>query len=258
MKTLTTITTSVLLGGLAAAPAAHGAPQETGTLLSATFGVDEFGGLGACSVGDPVDGLPVVFDRPLDISSVDPEDFVVVTASGDRVTPGCATFFPSANRDERQTILTQGQYGAPGASPVRVEIVGSIQSADRRVNYQGTSITVVPFEVGAVLVYAQRLPLARQLGRPDQCPRGTAQVIQLAFGSNAGNQWPVNLLANFVVELEDGNFATPFAFADTTVDNYLELCLNERSPGVHVDVDALTVPDASGQLNQVPLFAPVQ
>ena len=233
--------------------------QNNGTLLAASFGANDFGGLGPCAGLPAIDGVPVVFDRPLDITSVDASDFVVVTSTGGRVRPACATFFPSVNADERQTILTQGAYGAPGASPRRVEIVGSIRSADRTVNYRGATTQVVPFEVGAILVYAQNLPLARQLGGPDQCPEGTAQVVQLAFGSNAGNTFAATpgYLSRFMVELQNGFVATPASFADTTVDNYLELCLNEASPAVMVRIDAFTIKDAAQQRNQVPLSAPV-
>ena len=235
------------------------AEETAGRLLAASFGADNFGGLGPCAGQASIDGLPVVFDRPLDVFSVDPQDFVIVTATGERVQPQCASFFPSVNRDERQTILTQGNYGSPGNSPLYVEIVGPIQSADGAVNYQGQSIFVVPFEIGAILVYAQRLPLVSQLGGPDQCPNGTRQVIQLAFGSNAGNNFPVtpDYLGRFQVELRDGTIATPVTFADVTFDNYLELCLDATSPAVNVHIAAETITDASGQLNEAPLSAPV-
>ena len=212
-----------------------------------------------CLGQGPLDGISVVFDKPLKIFSVQAEDFVVVTSTGERVRPKCVSFFPSVNFDERQTILTQGTYGAPGSSPVSLEIVGSVRSADRSVDYRGQSISIVPFEVGAVLVYARTLPL-RRLGGFDQCPKGTEQIVQLAFGSNAGNNFPTekSYLKRFRVRLADGTTVRPFEFADTTTDNYLELCLRESSPAVGVRVKAETVTDASGQLNSQTLSVPVQ
>ena len=254
---------SVAAAAASAGYAAPGdAPQNTADLLGAsygvTFGVNNFAGLAACQGINGIDGLPVVFDTPLDITTVDPADFVIVTASGDRVQPQCATFLPSVNADERQTILTQGEYGEPGLSPTSVEIVGSIQTADGAGEYRGATIEVIPWEVGAILVYARSLPV-RRLGGLDQCPAGTGQIVQLAFGSNAGNQFPLtaDFLGRFRVELADGSVANPFALADVTVDNYLELCLTETSPAGWVDIDANTITDASGQSNQVPIAAPV-
>lgn len=239
-----------------AAPAVPGGPE----LLAASFGADNFGGLAQCA-GAPgdIDGLPVVFDAPLDIGSVDPTDFRIVTSTGAFVTPQCATFFPSVNADERRTILTQGAFGSPGASPLRVEIVGSIQTADGSDDYQGNSIDVVPWETGAILVYARNLPVER-LGGLDQCPQGTEQIVQLAFGSNAGNQFPQveDYLQRFQVVLEDNSTVSPFAFADTTVDNYLELCLATSTPARIVDIDAFTIKDASGQRNQTSIYAALE
>ena len=256
---------SLILFGVCAISArvslgAPGDQQASGTLLAASFGADDFGGLGPCAGLGPIDGLPVVFDAPLAVGSVDAADFVIITADGQRVPAQCATFLPSINGDERQTILTQGNYGAPGASPVAVEIVGSIRSADGSVDYEGATVAVVPFEVGAILVYARSLPVSRAVGGIDECPTGTAQVVQLAFGSNAGNNFPVttDYLGRFRVSLEDGTLLSPFAFGDTTADNYLELCLDQATPALTVDIDAMTIMDAALQLNQVPLSAPVQ
>ena len=262
MNALIPTTTIVLITAVASGPAyatpTAGAQRGSGSLLSATYGADNFPGIGPCA-GQIVDGVPVVFDRPLAPNSVDASDFVIITATGRRVQPLCATFFPSINADEGQTILTQGIFGDPNASPRAVEIVGRIRAADGSVTYRGESISVVPWEVGAVLVYARRLPLAQAVGGFDQCPNGTAQVVQLAFGSNAGNDFPTtaDYLGRFTVTLENGASVHPVNFGDVTVDNYLELCLSDSSPAVSVEIEAETIPDASTQLNEAPLSAPV-
>ena len=82
-----------------------------------------------------------------------------------------------------RTVLTQGDYGPPGTNPRSVEVVGSIRSADRTVNYRGQSISVVPFEVGGILVYARDLS-PRRLGGFDQCPIGTAQSSRALLQSS--------------------------------------------------------------------------
>ena len=221
-------------------------------LLGASFGNPDFGGLGACAfAGAGTDGLPVVFDRQVAPLSIAPSDFVVVTETGARVQPQCVSFIPSINLDEGQTILTQGDYGPRGSTPAYVEIVGSIRSLDQTVNYRGQTITVAPFELGGILVYARPLPLTR-LGGFQQCPVGTGQVIQLAFGSNAGNNiFPTtpDYLGRFQVELADGTIANPFDFADTLVDNYLELCLLETSPAKVIEIVPGTINNAGQELN---------
>ncbi|MEM7678951.1 MAG: hypothetical protein AAF449_23475, partial [Myxococcota bacterium] len=238
---------------------AQPANTRSGHLLAASYGGDDVQGLGACA-GQVIDGVPVIFDRPIARRSLDAGDFVIVTADGQRVQPQCVTFFPSINGDEGQTILTQGVYGNPQASPVAVEIVGSVQSTDGLTEYNGASISIVPWEVGAILAYARRLDLASALGGFDQCPNGTAQVVQLAFGSNAGNNFPAtaDYLSRFTLMLEGGGTVAPVGFADITVDNYLELCLDTPTDAVAITIAEETIVDASGQFNEGRLFAPIE
>ena len=233
------------------------------SLIGASLGNDDFGGLGVCAAQTSIDGLPVVFDRKVAPRTLDVTDFVIITSSGARVQPDCVSFFPSVNLDEGQTILTQGQFGGSGDTPIAVEIVGSIRSLDRSVDYRGQSISVTPFDTGSVLTYARQLPV-RRLGRFDQCPVGTGQIIQLAFGSNAGTNaagsFPLtaDFLGSFTVELADGTTVSPFNFGDTTADNYLELCLVSTSPAIAVNVAPQTITNAGGIFNSVPLRAIVQ
>lgn len=231
------------------------------SLLGSSLGNPDFGGLGACSFqGAGIDGLPVVFDRQVAPLTVNRADFIIVSSTGARIQPRCVSFIPSINLDEGQTILTQGDYGPRGDTPLRVEIVGTIRSLDRTVNYRGETTSVAPFEVGGILVYARALPLIR-LGGFQQCPVGTGQIIQLAFGSNAGNNVFQNTPANtaaFEVTLEDGSIVNPFDFADVLVDNYLELCLRETSPATVVEIAPGTVNNAGMLPNIDTLRAIVQ
>ncbi len=240
-----------------------GAPQGASSasvrvlpLLAATYGVDNFGGLFQCAGVPGVDGVPVVTREPLVASTVQPEDFVVVNAQGERVVASCATLAPAVNTDERRTILLQGAFGTPGTNePVRVEVVGDVRVQGGG-SLAGASVAVTPFDVGQYLVYARPLDVSQHVGGVDQCPAQsggatTRQVVQLAFGSNAGNSFPAeaSYRARFVATLADGRQVSPIAFGDTTGDNYLELCLDDTAPAVSVRIAAGTVPDASDQLN---------
>ena len=267
MKALLTTLTIGTIAGCTAAPSSGedqaALVQEVTpvSLLSATFGIADFGGVGPCASSAPVDGLPVVFSTTIAANSVSPSDFEVVRRDGSVATPQCASFFPSVNADEARTILLQGQFGrAGGDDPLSVRIVGDILTSDRTANFRGLTRSVVPYSVGQHLVYARRQSVSSNVGGTDQCPPSASgktvnQIVQLAFGSNAGTSFPntTQYFSRFSVKLADGSIATPIAFGDVTVDNYLELCLSAPSPAASVSVATGTVTDASGQLNEVPL-----
>ena len=232
------------------------ADAATPALLAATFGIDDVSGL-PCKGGAPLDGVPVVFSTTLRQSGVQPSDFEIVRKDGTRVTPQCATFFPATDADEARTILLLGSFGSGTKDDLfKVNIVGSIPSADGQADFKGLSVGVVPYAQGQHLVYARRQTLSGNVGGSDQCPtqaggKTIQQVIQLSFGSNAGNSFPTDTsyLARFNVKLSDGTVAHPIAFGDTTIDNYLELCIAQTSAATSVSIEPQTVADASGQLN---------
>ncbi len=235
-------------------------------LLGATFGAADINGLFGCA-GTVVDGLPVVFSLPLSAATVSPADFRVMRGNTTLATPLCATFAPAVNADELRTILLQGDFGdSSGDDPLSVQVVGNILSQDGTANFAGLQTSVVPYAVGQYIVYARRQDLTGNVGGNDQCPGigaggvSTRQIVQVAFGSNAGNNFPAtqSYRSRFHVMLQDGTEVSPTAFGDTTVDNYLELCVGATSPAVSVRIDPLTVQDASGQQNGVEISAPLE
>lgn len=235
----------------------HSSQSLTNAPLAATYGADDINGLFACNALTAVDGVPVVFPTPLDARTIDPASFVVENAHGDRVVPSCATFAPAVDGDEMRTVLLQGYFGTPSTNePVRVHVTGPVLGTDGT-SYENASVGVAPFSKGQYLVYARRQGTTDNLGGTNQCPATSSdgvpvrQVVQLAFGSNAGNTFPTSAQyrSRFVVALDDGSTAIPVAFGDTTPDNYLELCLVETSPATAVTIAPLTVRDASDQFN---------
>ncbi len=239
--------------------AAELASENAPFLLAGTFGADNINGLFACA-GNVLDGLPVVFSEPINPTTVSPSDFTVINAQGAPVIPLCATLAPAINADEMRTVLLQGDFGnATGQDPQSVQISGNILTASGTGDFALSTSKVTPFSVGQYLVYARSLPLPGNVGGADQCPVTTSsgvavtRVVQLAFGSNAGANFPNTpaYRSRFHVRLSDGTEVSPLAFGDTTIDNYLELCLGSNAAATSVRVDAFTVQDASGQQNQV-------
>lgn len=266
MKTrvLVTVTALAFLAACAESEApqneriGHTSQALTNEPLAATFGADDINGLFACNGLDDVDGVPVVFPAPLDAQTIDPASFVVENGHGDRVVATCATFAPAVDGDEMRTVLLQGYFGTRRTNePVRVHVTGPVLGTDGS-SYENSSVGVAPFSKGQYLVYARRQTTTNNLGGTNQCPATSSdgvpvrQVVQLAFGSNAGNTFPTSAQyrSRFVVALDDGSTAIPVAFGDTTPDNYLELCLTETAPAKAVTIAPLTVRDASDQFNE--------
>ena len=77
-------------------------------ILSVYYGLDELPLAASLLCGAVVagqDGVPVTFSVQLDGATVAPEDFVVETATGARVTPDCATLAPATEPLELRTVL---------------------------------------------------------------------------------------------------------------------------------------------------------
>ena len=56
------------------------------------------------------DGMPITFSVRIDPDTLDPEDFRVVTATGDSVIPTCATLRPATESLEQRTVLLAGEF----------------------------------------------------------------------------------------------------------------------------------------------------
>lgn len=233
------------------------ATGRNAALLSAFFGLDDglpqLFGLVGCQGGDGMDGMPVIFSHEVDISTLEPGDFRITTASGAVGAVACLTMAPADDPGELRTALLAGQFGSADDQPVRVEIVGNVLSHDGAANFRGAAVPVTPLESGPSLVWAERVPeaqwaLGRQATRApwgggNGCPEGTAQVVRVAWdggvtkvdGSDADAS--IGQLYEVIVTGPDGAVRTvsPMALANLgDGDNNHELCLDVSDPAVSV------------------------
>jgi hypothetical protein len=213
-------------------------------ILEVYYGLDELppaANLLCAGVVAGQDGVPVTFSVQLDGASVTPEDFAVETATGARVTPDCATLAPATEPLERRTVLLTGTFGTAGAQLRGVEVVGILEDLDGNEITGLRSEDVTPLEDGPSLVLAERY-LPTNPGINDECPTGTAQVVQLVWGggvtgpANAPLGEPQRLGVS--VRLEDGSSVQPIALADDDPDNYVYACLDAASPAIEISVAA--------------------
>jgi hypothetical protein len=104
------------------------APATTDSdLVSAFFGLDDSLPMMAaaiCMEAPGRDGMPLVFRRAVDGSTLDASDFEVERASGVRSRPLCATLLPANEADELRTVLLIGDLADADDAPVAVSVVG--------------------------------------------------------------------------------------------------------------------------------------
>ena len=80
------------------------APQA----LDAFFGLDErlaFSIHVSCFQAPGMDGMPITFTHSLNHDDVTPDKFRVITASGAKLVPECATLAPAVDGNESKTVL---------------------------------------------------------------------------------------------------------------------------------------------------------
>lgn len=242
-------------------------------LLSAFFGVDDglpnLFSLVGCRGGDGMDGMPVIFSHEIDVTTVEPGDFRVVTASGTVGRVVCLTMAPADDPGELRTALLVGQFGSAADQPVTVEIVGNVLSLDKALNFRGATIPVTPLECGPSLVWAELVPEAEwSLGRAatrlpwgggDSCPVGTAQVLRVTWDGGvsrrAGGQAGLTEGRLYEVTVNGpvrGSYVVrPMALADLgDGDNNHELCLDVTDPAVSVRFPAGHLIDPRGDVNE--------
>jgi hypothetical protein len=221
-----------------------GDDDETASILEVYYGLDSLPPAANLLCGFDVaglDGVPVTFSVQLDEASVVPEDFAVETATGEQVTPDCATLQPAVEPLELRTVLLMGTFGTPDAQLRAVEVVGNIADLDGNEISGIRSEDVTPLEDGPDLVLAERY-LPTNPGIDNECPGDAEQVLQLVWGG--GVTGPDNAPLDddqrlgVSVQLEDGSTVQPIALADDDPDNYVYACLDAVSPAVEVSVDA--------------------
>ncbi len=187
------------------------------------------------------DGMPVTFSVRLDEDTVAPDAFEVETASGETVTPVCATLRPADEPLERRTVLLAGDFGTPEAPPRAVRVVGSVRDTAGN-SIEGLSTTAItPLAAGPAVVLAERFA-PNTPGLAGECPEATQQVVQLTWqggvtGPDGADLGEAERTA-VTVTLEDGSTVTPIALADDDPDNFVHACLDATSPATSVAVAA--------------------
>ena len=185
------------------------------------------------------DGAPVTFSVQLDGASIAPSDFIVETATGERVTPDCATLRPAVEALELRTVLLIGTFGTADSQPRAVEVVGVLQELNGA-EFGGLRFEdVTPLEAGPDLVLAERY-LPDNPGIGGECPPDSAQVVQLVWGGGvsgpAGTALEEPQRLGVSIQLEDGTTVQPTALVDDDPDNFVIACLDASSPAVEASV----------------------
>ena len=213
-------------------------------ILSAYYGLDALPAGATLLCGTPVtgeDGMPVVFSVRLDESTVSPESFAVETASGDLVTPICATLNPAVEPLERRTVLLAGPFGTPAAPPMSVRVVGALADVDGNVLTGMQTDDIVELSAGPQLVLAERFEVDTP-GLAGECPVGTTQVVQLTW--EGGVSGPDGAMlgepqrTGTSITLENDESVTPLAIADDDNDNHVLACIDAPYPANSVTVAA--------------------
>jgi len=204
-------------------------------MLNAFFGLDDaLPPVAAmlCPEGPGADGMPVTFSHRLlgdgpEGANVDPSAFVVVTRSGQRKMPACATLRPAVDDTEGHTVLLIGDLGdGEEDPPVRVEVVGPLPLQGGG-DANGLVAPVTALEDGPSLVLALQVP---RDAVDSACPEAAPSVVIVVW---AGGVQPVagatdddhRQMYTLVV---DDSTTTPVALGDINDnDNYVHLCVDD-------------------------------
>lgn len=248
-----------------------GAAQTGGRLLSAFFGLDNTlparSDLAICDGAGNADGMPIIFDREIDSSTLQAGDLRVTTQSGKVGTIVCVTMFPATDAGELRTALLAGEFGAAaGDAPASVTVVGNVLSADGGVNFRGATIAVTPLAEGPTLILAEVVPQDQwkigatggPRGNGSGCPDGTRQAVRAVWAGGVvkadGDEAGDAERAQYQISLEqaDGGAKAfvPFALADLNDgDNNHLLCLDAAGTPRQVSFPAGLLIDPNGDLN---------
>ena len=226
----------------------QGLQPADGALYSAYFGLDnklpEATEL-LCPGGGGKDGMPVVFSKELDVSTVQAGDFKVRKASGKSGSVACATFVPAVDDGEMRTVLLIGEFGnATDDPPATVRLVGNIHDIEQRTNFKGQSVAITPLAAGPFLVRAEVAKLSRATGtKPNngpfgtRCPDTTVSAVRAIWSGGVTKPGgdPATLdegkLYRVTLRSPDGSLTqvAPFFLADTQDgDNNHLLCLDQQ------------------------------
>ena len=246
-------------------PDAAGGEHYEARLLSAFFGLDNdlpFVANALCFGASGMDGMPVVLSHTVSPDALEPEQFRIITRSGERHTPKCVTLRPAYDPGERRTVLLIGEFGdAPDDPPVLVQIVGDLLSdGTPPVNFIDAETDVTPLDAGPSLVLAEAVPDSEwaQKRRGAGCPAGIKQVIRVTWdggvklpsGDEPGDT--ERTLYGVQVQRTDGSVAEIYPVALSELgdgDNNHFLCLDTADPAVAISFPAGHLVDPNSDLN---------
>ena len=233
------------------------------TLISAFFGLDN--GLPSLLCGTPgsqLDGMPVNFMFPIDVSTLSESDFEVVDSLGNIHIPMCAVLAPANENGENRTVLLLGEFGTAVTNPpVEVRVVGDLFTTDTLsgesacsaiINLNGiTTTNVIPLADGPSLFFAQRID-----GNLNECNSGT-QTIQVAWNGGItpyiSGDTESDLFQYYVGYSDSSGVLiphVPISIADINDnDNFHQLCFSTSDEIVKISMMANTVEDPNQDSN---------
>ena len=254
--------------------AASGAPKtadgKSAALLSAFFGLDN--GLFQvanliCNGAAGQDGMPVIVSAEIDHTTIQADDFKVVTQSGKTGTMHCVSLLPATDAGELRTVLLIGEFGnADSDPPAPVEVVGNLLSIDGALNFKGARVAVTPLAPGPALVMAERVSgqeVDKGLGLPrtkgSACPaKGIAQQIRVVWAGGVtlpnGDEPGDAERKQYKVSVRGADGKTreviPAALANLgDGDNNHVLCLDTADQALSVAFPGGILKDPNGDLN---------
>ena len=234
------------------------------TLVSAFFGLDNaLPSLILCNQQlGMLDGMPVNFKFPLDVSSLSETDFEVLDSLGNIHTPICAFLAPANENGENRTVLLIGEFGTAITNPpVEVRIVGDLFTTDTLagesacsdiINLNGiTTTNIIPLNDGPSLFFAQRI-----VGSLNECNSGT-QMIQVAWDGGITPYISSDIesdLFQYYIGYSDSSGVliphVPISIADINDnDNFHQLCFSTSNDIVKISMMANTVEDPNQDPN---------
>ena len=236
-------------------------PQDT--IVSAFFGLDNaLPGILCNQPGIPLDGMPVNFKFPLDVSSLSETDFEVVDRLGNIHTPNCVSLAPANENGENRSVLLLGEFGTAVTNPpVEVRVIGDLFTTDtisgesacsEIINLNGiTTTNVISLDDGPSLFFAQKID-----GNLNECNSGT-QTIQVAWNGGItpyiSGDAESDLYQYYVGYSNNSGDLTPhipISIADINDnDNFHQLCFSTSDEIVKVSMMANKVKDPNHDPN---------
>ena len=236
-------------------------PQDN--IVSAFFGLDNvLPGLLCNQPGSQLDGMPVNFKFPLDVSSLSETDFEVVDRLGNIHTPNCVSLAPANENGENRSVLLLGEFGTAVTNPpVEVRVIGDLfttntisgeSACSEIINLNGiTTTNVISLDDGPSLFFAQKID-----GNLNECNSGT-QTIQVAWNGGItpyiSGDAESDLYQYYVGYSNSSGDLTPhipISIADINDnDNFHQLCFSTSDEIIKVSMMANTVEDPNHDPN---------